>query len=123
MEVFTVGTALHLERGARLLVKKNNEYVHPRNMGVGPDLPFSPVYSLTCRVSLLISLSASSNSVGVAYTDDGQPYGGRGGAVYNSGADGSVVFMGLAIFKDNIGEMVRTREYERGCLTKRASLV
>lgn len=60
----------------------------------------SDVPSLTAR-------SASSNSVGVAYTDDGQPYGGRGGAVYNSGADGSVAFIGMAIFKDNIGEMVR----------------
>lgn len=46
--------------------------------------------------------------MGVAYTDDGQPYGGRGGALYNGGADGTVTFMGVSIFKDNIGEMVRT---------------
>lgn len=55
----------------------------------------------------LSAVSANSNSVAVAYTDDGDPYNGRGGALYNYGSDGTVVFKGLAIFKDNVGEMVR----------------
>lgn len=59
---------------------------------------------------MFIARSASSNSVGVAYTDDGQPYNGRGGALYNSGPDATVVFMGQAFFKRNVGEMVRTPE-------------
>lgn len=38
--------------------------------------------------------------------------------MYNSGPDGSIVFMGVAIFKDNVGEMVRTHGYETECVTK-----
>lgn len=51
--------------------------------------------------------TVTSNSVAVAYSDDGQPYNGRGGALNNYGSDGTVVFKGLAVFKNNVGEMVR----------------
>lgn len=44
--------------------------------------------------------------MGVAYTDDGQPYGGRGGAVYNGGESSTILFSRLAIFKDNVGALV-----------------
>lgn len=52
----------------------------------------------------------SSNSVAVAYSNDGQPYNGRGGALNNYGSDGTVVFKGVAVFKANVGEMVRTHK-------------
>lgn len=48
----------------------------------------------------------SSNSVGETYTDDGDPYGGRGGALYNEGPDSTVLFKRLAIFQDNVGSLV-----------------
>lgn len=48
-------------------------------------------------------------------TDDGIPIGGRGAALYNFGPDGTVVFKGLATFKDNVGQMVRSHEYEAEC--------
>lgn len=44
--------------------------------------------------------------MGEAYTDDGQPYGGRGGAVYNGGDSSTILFNRLAIFKDNVGALV-----------------
>ncbi len=58
-----------------------------------------------CRCPLVYS----SNSVGVAYTDDGQPYGGRGGAVYNGGESSTILFNRLAVFHDNVGALVRSR--------------
>lgn len=53
------------------------------------------------------SLSSPSNSVGVAYTDGGEPFGGRGGAVWNKGESSTIIFNGLAIFKDNVCALVR----------------
>lgn len=63
-------------------------------------------------ISSFFPLSCPSNSVGVAYTDDGQPYGGRGGAVWNYGESSTILFNKLAIFKDNVGALVREEEKE-----------
>lgn len=49
--------------------------------------------------------------MGVAYTDDGQPFGGRGGALFNGG--GTTVLKGQAFFKKNVGGLVRRTERAR----------
>lgn len=49
---------------------------------------------------------SSSNSVAETYTDDGDPYGGKGGALHNTGSGATVLFKRLAIFKDNVGSLV-----------------
>ena len=51
-------------------------------------------------------ISLPSNSVAVAYTDDGEPYGGRGGAVFNGGDSSTILFNRLALFKNNVGALV-----------------
>lgn len=82
----------------------------PRNNAdFRPNYPSSHDLS---RASFFPACLASSNSVGSVNTDDGQPIGGRGAALYNYGPDGTVVFKGLANFKNNVGALVKTYEYE-----------
>ncbi|CAM9959551.1 unnamed protein product [Pylaiella littoralis] len=45
------------------------------------------------------------NSVGATATDDGEPYGGRGGAVWNAGETSTILFNGVATFEDNVGAL------------------
>lgn len=65
--------------------------------------------------ALFVCTLDNSNSVYVASTDAGERYGGRGGALYNYGPDGTVLFKGEAMFKENVGILVRTYEQEAGC--------
>lgn len=45
---------------------------------------------------------AISNSVEFGYTDDGDRYGARGGAVYNGGESSTILFNSVATFEDNV---------------------
>lgn len=62
-------------------------------------------------------ISRPSNSVAVAYTDDGEPYGGRGGAVFNGGDSSTILFNRLALFKNNVGALVRINIIDPGYWT------
>lgn len=55
---------------------------------------------------LTFSIVTGSNSVELSYSDDGEMYNGHGAGLYNLGDSSTVLFKGLAIFKDNVGSFV-----------------
>ncbi len=61
----------------------------------------------TVAAPLSLPAYESSNSVGMVYDSDGNPRGGRGGAVYNGAPSSTILFNRLAVFQDNAGALVR----------------
>lgn len=94
--------------------KCSTRYASQKQCYFFPQLSSPPSsFPRTSRAPLLSARSASSNSVERSNTDDGDPQGGRGAALYNYGSDGTVLLKGLATFKDNFGEMVRAHGMQR----------
>ncbi|CAM9648236.1 unnamed protein product [Pylaiella littoralis] len=90
-----------LSNSGTMTFMKRGRFIDSFNPNGGNGGAISNFGDLTFNLRAIFT----NNSAGVAYTDDGEPGGGRGGAVWNKGESSTILFNGVAIFKDNVGAL------------------